>query len=131
MGTSYKGGADYYHNVSENLGNMKDKYSYKNGFFGEKGDSKDSSIRHIYSDDPSETAKEFYDDLAYGGVEKTLYYKDGSVKGYQTHMADGTIINWRKVSSSDGSPAVDIDVQYSNEHGDIVTQKIHFVKTEE
>lgn len=31
-------------------------------------------------------------------------------------------------SSADGSPSVDIDVQYSNECGDLVTQKIHFVK---
>ena len=45
-----------------------------------------------------------------------------------TTMEDGTIINWRIVSSSaDKSPAVDIDVQFSNDHGDLVTQKIHFV----
>lgn len=43
-------------------------------------------------------------------------------------MSDGTIINWRPVSSSDGTPAVDIDVQYSDEHGNLVTQRIHFVK---
>ncbi len=44
-------------------------------------------------------------------------------------MADGTRINWQPVSSfADGSPAVDIDIQFSDDHGDLKTQKIHFVR---
>lgn len=34
----------------------------------------------------------------------------------------------REVSSSDGSPAVEINIRKSDEHGDIKYQKIHFVK---
>ena len=128
MGTYYKGGADHYHKITENLDSMKDKYDYHSGLFGEPGRGKSNSIRNIASDNPKETAKVFYDELSHGGIEKKLYYKDGTVKGHQNKMADGTI-NWRETSSSaDRSSAVDIDVQFSDEHGDLVTQKIHFVK---
>lgn len=128
MGTGYKGNADYYHKISENLDAMKSSYDYHNGLFGTKGQSKSNSIRNIASDNPTQTAKDFYDQLCYGGKETALYNKDGSTKGFQVKMADGTIVNWRVKSTSDGSPAVDIDVQYSTDHGDLVTQKIHFVK---
>ena len=61
--------------------------------------------------------------------EETLYYKDGTEKGIRVTMADGATVNWRKVSSSsDMSPAVDIDIERSNAHGALVTQKIHFTK---
>ena len=43
-------------------------------------------------------------------------------------MKDGTIVSYREVSSSDGSPAVEINIRKSDEHGDIKYQKIHFVK---
>jgi hypothetical protein len=65
----------------------------------------------------------------WGGIEKTLYYKDGTEKGKRVTMADGSTMNWRKVSSSaDKSPEVDIDIERSNDHGELVTQKIHFMK---
>ncbi len=128
MGTCYKGNANHYHKITENLPSMKEKYNYHNGLFGESGQSKSRHIRNIASNDPNQTVQSFYDNLAHGGIEKPLYYKDGTIKGYQTTMADGTTINWRKVSSSrDDSPAVDIDVQYSDDHGKLVAQKIHFV----
>ena len=128
MGTGYKGNADHYHRVAENLDTLKAEYGFHNGLFGVRGQGKSENIRNIASDDPQKTAKEFYDKLAYGGIEEPLLYRDGTVKGFQTKMADGTIINWRAVSSSpDKSPAVDIDVQYSDEHGVLVQQKIHFV----
>ena len=74
-------------------------------------------------------AKTAADRLTYGGIEKTLYYKDGTEKGKRVTMADGSTMNWRKVSSSaDKSPAVDIDIERSNDHGELVTQKIHFTK---
>ncbi len=129
MGTDYKGGSPTFRKVSDNLQSLKEKYKYNNGKFGEPGQSKDSSIRNIISDNPTETAKQFYDDLTYGGIESNLMYKDGTIKGKHTQMADGTTVNYRYVSSSsDKSPAVDIDVQFSNSHGTLITQKIHFIK---
>ena len=74
MGTGYKGNADHYHSISENLPVMKEKYSYNNGYFGEKGQSKkNNKVRNIFSDDPSATAQKFYDTLAYGGKEEPTY----------------------------------------------------------
>ena len=49
-------------------------------------------------------------------------------KGVYTKMKDGTILSYREVSSSDGTPAVEINVKESNDHGGIKYQKIHFVK---
>ena len=39
-----------------------------------------------------------------------------------------TIVSYRKVSSSDGTPAVDINIKKSKESGGVKQQKIHFVK---
>ena len=108
---------------------MKADYDLHDGLFGERGKGGSRAVRNIASDDPSATAKEFYDKLAYGGIERPLYKKDGTLNGWETTMADGSIINWRPASSSsDKSPAVDIFISAKDENGEISTQKIHFVK---
>lgn len=128
MGT-YKGGADHYHRISENISRVKADYDLHDGLFGERGKGGSRTIRNIASDDPSATAKDFYDKLAHGGIEKPLFKKDGTPNGWETKMADGSIINWRPVSSSsDKSPAVDIFISAKDVNGEITTQKIHFVK---
>jgi len=43
-------------------------------------------------------------------------------------MNDGTIITFRKISNSDGTPVVDINITSSNHTGGIKKQKIHFVQ---
>lgn len=129
MGTGFKGNTSHFHRVTENIPGMAADYGYSNGYFGNIGQGGSGRIRNISSENPATTAQDFYDRLANGGKEKTLYYPDGKVKGYQTQMADGTIINWRPVSSSiDRSPAVDIDIQYSDSNGNLRQQKIHFTK---
>jgi hypothetical protein len=132
MGSGYKGNTDHYHSISENLPPMKEKYFYKDGYFGNKGNnSKNNKVRHIESCDPSKTAKEFYDTLTHGGKEEPIYdKKTGEKIGKKTTLADGSVVAWRKVSSSDGSPAVDINIEYSSDSGGIKQQKIHFVKGE-
>ena len=64
-----------------------------------------------------------YDKLAYGGKEQIV---NDNMR--ITHMADGTVITMRKVSSSDGTPAVDINIEKSRGSGGVKSQKIHFVK---
>ena len=49
-------------------------------------------------------------------------------KGHYTKMKDGSILSYREVSSSDGTPAVEINIKKSTDHGGIKYQKIHFVK---
>lgn len=129
MGTGYKGNADHYHSIAENLPEMEKSYPYKNGFFGTRGDSKRGSVRHISSDDPQRTAKEFYDKLTFGGKEGPIYDRQGNKHGKKTTLSDGSIISWRNVSNSpDNSPAVDINIERSSDSGGIRQQKIHFVK---
>ena len=48
--------------------------------------------------------------------------------GFYTKMKDGSILSYRETSSSDGSPAVEINIKHSTDHGDVKYQKIHFTK---
>ena len=128
MGLGYKGDTGHQHSIGENIPDVSKDYPVNNGYFGTKGDSSDNSIRHIESDDPSATAKDFYDRIAHGGIENDILDKNGNIKGATTKMADGTVVTWREVSSSDGSPAVDINSKKSTESGGLKVQKIHFVK---
>lgn len=123
----YKGGASYYHNISENVTTVSHFYSYKDGYFGGKSRSKDNYVRIIESENPLSTAKDFYDKIGYGGIEKPL--KGG--KGYTTKMEDGTILTYRPISSSDGSPAVEINIKGSDSHGKLKSQKIHFTEAKQ
>lgn len=43
-------------------------------------------------------------------------------------LSDGTNVSYRKVSSSDVTPTVDINIKKSKESGGVKQQKIHFVK---
>ena len=127
MGHGYKGDTGHQHTIGENIDSMKEKFGYNEstGYFGEKGQSSQNKVRNIVSDNPSVTAKEFYDMIANGGLEKEL----PNDKGVKTDMADGSTIIFREISSSDGSPAVDINITKTDSvTGNLKTQKIHFVK---
>ena len=126
MGFGYKGDTGHHHTLGENAASLKSSFKFnpKSGYFGDKGKSKDNAKRNIASDDPVATAKEFYDKATHGGIEKKL----DNGKGLKTEMKDGTIITFREISNSDGSPAVDIKIESSNANGGIASQRIHFVK---
>jgi hypothetical protein len=127
MGFGYKGDTGHYHTLGENAASLKESYKFNpnTGYFGDKGDSPRSSVRHIESEDPLKTAKDFYDKASYGGKEEKL--EDGKLK---TIMKDGTVLIFREISNSDGTPVVQINIQSSNNNGGIKKQKIHFVKKE-
>jgi hypothetical protein len=120
MGVGYKGDATYYHSISENVPVLAKTYSLKNGYFGVKGTSE--KVRVIYSDDPAKTGKDFYDKIAYGGIESNL----PNGKGVITKMADGSIITFRPTTKSDNNPGVDINIEKSSDNGGLKKQKIHF-----
>lgn len=123
MGHGYKEGIGHYRSITENLPSLKSEYKYHNGYFGDPGQGRDF-VRNIKSDSPIITAQNFYDKAANGGIEKQM----NNGKGVYTKMKDGTILSYREVSSSDGSPAVEINIKQSTDYGDIKYQKIHFVK---
>lgn len=121
MGLGYKGDTGHHYSISENLPILQATYSYNNGYFGEKGIGR-SFVRNIKSSDPIATSKNFYDRASYGGIERKM----NNGKGIYTKMSDGTILSYRNISSSDGTPVVEINIKYSNDHGDLKYQKIHF-----
>ena len=127
MGTfTYKGGSAYHRSVEQNLMPTAAAYEYANGYFGKSGSSTGSRTRNISSQNNLETAKDFYNKISYGGIEHS--YDNGNRK--ISHMADGTIITMRQISSSDGTPVVEINISSSTHTGGIKKQKIHFVTEE-
>ena len=120
----YKGGARYYHNISENISTTSKFYDYSDGYFGKKSKKKDNYARIIESSNPLKTSRDFYNKIAYGGEEEPL----DNDKGFKTSTEDGTIITYRPTSSSDGSPAININIKNSKNTGGLKKQKIHFVE---
>lgn len=49
-------------------------------------------------------------------------------KGFITELKDGTIISYREITSTEGSPAVEINIKKSTDTGGVKKQKIHFEK---
>lgn len=118
----YKGGASSQRSIGDNLGALRLKYDYRNGYFGERGSSRE--VRRLFSDDPVAQARDFYDTAGFGGIETPM--KNG--KGFTCRMRDGAVVSFREVSSSDGSPAVDINIRRSTGSSGVKRQKIHFVR---
>lgn len=125
MGTCYKGSSQYYRSVGQNILIASNTYNYQNGYFGENSMHGSKSTRNIKSSDNMNTAKDFYNKLAFGGMEKRV---NDNMR--ITRMADGTVITMRKVSHSDGTPVVDINIKPSSHTGGVKGQKIHFVLEE-
>ena len=122
MGTRYIGGATYFRSIGQNLLAMKSSYGFENGYFGKNDGKSNNKVRTITTNNPEDTAREFFSRISYGGIDVS---KDG-VTMTQTH--DGSIITFRLKTSSDGSPAVDINIEYSTHAAGIKRQKIHFAK---
>lgn len=120
---SYSGGAVDYRNFCDNVSDLKSDYVFACGYFGKKGNGKNKSVRHIESDNPLLAAHDFYNRAANGGLREVLGFGK-----WKTTMGDGTVLTMREVSSSDGSPAVDINITRGLSNGDIKNQKIHFVE---
>ena len=123
MGTTYKGNSIYFRSIGQNILIVSNTFSYSKGFFGENSKHGKDRTRNITASDNLATAKEFYDKIAFGGKEQ-IVNENMSI----TRMADGTVITMRKVSSSDGTPVVDINIKSGTHTGGVKGQKIHFVK---
>lgn len=123
MGTGFKGGASFYRSIGQNIMITSSSYRYRNGYFGDNSPHGGNSTRNIIANDNLSAAKDFYDKIAFGGKEQTV-----NSNTMITHMSDGTVITMRKVSSSDGTPVVDINIIQSHGSGGVKSQKIHFVK---
>ena len=123
MGRGFKGGASNHGSFSDNIDGLESAYGLSGGYFGDKGAGRDFT-RNIHCEDPDSEAKAFYDKASYGGIEMTM--KNG--EGVYAKMKDGTIISYRRISKSDGSPVVEINIRRSTSSGKVKYQKIHFVR---
>lgn len=125
MGTYYKGGSPTYRTLRENLPAISKLYGPPSGgFFGKVGKAGVKETRQIDVDDVLSESRKFYDTIAYGGIESNL----PKGNGVRTEMKDGTIIVYREITSTDGSPAVEINVRKSSDDCGLTYHKIHFEK---
>ena len=112
-----EGAAVNTNSIASNAEAMKTTYPLnKNGYFGEKG----KNCRIIKSKDPVSTSKDFYSKISKGGTESTLSNKHGVM----TVLPDKTRIVYRIITSTKGSPAIEIIVTSSST---VKKQKIHFI----
>lgn len=123
MGMTYKGNSKRFRSIGQNILPTSQKFTYKNGFFGENSIHGNNRTRNITATSSIIAATVFYDTIAYGGIEQIV-----SDNMAITRMADGTVITMRKESSSDRSPVVDINISSSTHTGGIKSQKIHFIQ---
>jgi hypothetical protein len=89
----------------------------KKGFFGKR--STGEKVWTIESDNPMETAMDFYSRISEGG--RTGYL--GNHHGITSSLGDKTRITFRPYPKTEGSPSVEIKLTYEN-----LRQKIHFIK---
>ena len=89
----------------------------KKGFFGKR--STGEKVWTIESDNPMETAMDFYSRISDGGVTDYL----GNHHGITSFLGDKTRITFRPYPKTEGSPSVEIKLTYEN-----LRQKIHFIK---
>ena len=123
MGTTYKGSASYFRSIGQNILVASNSYSYAKGYFGENSKHGSDRTRNIFSSDNLASAIDFYNKIAYGGKEQIV---NDNLR--ITRMADGSVITMRRVSHSDGTPVVDINIKPSKDSGGVKGQKIHFVE---
>lgn len=123
MGTAYKGNSLHYHSIVQNILSTASKYKLNAGYFGDNSKHGKKRTRNIISENSLATAKDFYDKIAHGGIEKKI---NSNLK--ITKMSDGTVITMREKSKSDGSPVVDINIKPSSHTGGVKSQKIHFIQ---
>ena len=104
--------------IESNVKAMSEKYPLtSSGYFGEKG----KNCRIIKSNDPIDTSEDFYQTISKGGTTTNLL----NGKGIKTILDDGTVIVYRLITSTKGSPAIEISVSGSSK---IKNQKIHFIQ---
>ena len=94
----------------------------KSGYFGDKAKNTSSSrVRIVESSNPVKTAYEFQAKAIKGFISMRTI----TGKGYVVKLKDGTKISYRMISSSDGSPVVELTIKDLKRVKD---QKIHFIK---
>lgn len=108
--------------LTNNLRDLESKFPRnRNGNFGEEGSR--GGVRRISSGDSQKSAQDFFR-IAKRGSEGVEELKPDV---YRARFRDGSHVIYRKRSSSDGSPVVEI-ISKDRKSGRTRRQKIHFVE---
>lgn len=118
----YVGRKQQYRSLEDNVNNIKASYPLSDGYFGVKGSSR--RIREIHSKNHEAVAKDFFNTIAKGGILDLKTIPGGVV----SRLKDGTVVSYRKITSSFNSPAVEIRFRSVDSKYGIKDQKIHFVQ---
>jgi hypothetical protein len=118
-GGGYSSSPSSFDRLARNVDRLAKKYRLTpGGRFGEKGDNS----RIIRSENPNETAREFWKALSKGGRVRSL----PNGKGEGAFFDDGSHVVIRPITSTENSPAVSIRIMTKG-RGIAPNQKIHFI----
>ncbi len=109
--------------ISSNANEAAKLFKFKDGLFGIKNRKPKSKPREIIVSNPKTSASIFFNTLAAGGKKET--FDTGHGKGIKATLLDKSIITYRPITSSNGSPAVEIVVSGSK---NVKAKKYHIVK---
>lgn len=118
----YVGKKQRFRSLDENIAFVITRYQLTDGYFGVKGSS--FGVREIHARNHEEVAKDFFNKIAKGGILDLQTLKGGVI----SRLKDGTVISYRKITSSNNSPAVEIRFRKLGSKYGIKDQKIHFVQ---
>ena len=118
----YVGRKQQYHSLEDNIALTTIIYPLIDGCFGQKGKSR--GVREIHSRNYEAVAKNFFNAIARGGILDLCTIEGGVV----SRMKDGSVISYRRITSSVNSPAVEIRFRKLTSKYGIKNQKIHFVQ---
>lgn len=118
----YVGRKQQFRSLDQNIKSIAKFYPITDGYFGVKGSS--WGIREIHSRNHEAVAKDFFNRIAKGGILDLQTIKGGVV----SRLKDGSVVSYRKITSSNNSPAVEIRFRKLSSKYGINDQKIHFVQ---
>lgn len=101
------------------ISNKEELKFHENGRFG---DEVKNGIDNYYSDNPMADAMRCYKKMAYGGKRNIRNTNDQAIF---SQFEDGSFVQFRPISSSPSSPAVEVRVDFLDSGK---MRKIHFVK---
>lgn len=109
--------------ISSNANEAAKLFTFKDGLFGIKNRKPRSKPREIIVNNPQTSATIFFNTLAAGGKKEK--FDTGHGKGIKATLSDKSVITYRPITSSNGSPAVEIVVSGSK---NVKPKKYHIVR---
>jgi hypothetical protein len=109
---------------TDNLSRLSKRFEFNHqtGYFGVVGQSRRGYVRNLFGENRLKTAEEFFQIASVGSIIRPM--KNG--KGTEAVFNDGSKLTFRPTSKSDGSPAIELDINTTK----VKKQRIHFMNKE-